>query len=599
MEMTRSLNDIKIGGTKIYANPAKYDRERKRIDGGVHTPQPTHPGFQREVHRSSGEPPNVHRSFKEVLIGTGCQPTKTINLRLSEIGEPNFFKKQALVGEARDMQTLCNAKTIFRVEEIHTMDVAYIGGLRLLLKFDSSKQAHMFLAQHKDTWFKVFKDLCLWEGQELPIERIATLKIHGIPLQLRTDQAFNQIGNSFGKLAWPSEFSWKDDIVAYGVRVIEDDNHWLPDFSSVNLDSQLESEDSSDDDIPSDEDSDDEQTMENEQPCASVNLQSPTKVGDNNDINEKSSSNGGVSDSKVEESVFNSKQDFVGPLSTGDGEAQLNSFDLNKSIRSEEFIYTPISRNRIPVKSTNFINSTARSIGSMNSRRMGNFWKVRSVISSQEREALRSEGVSETAHPGTQTSVTSNRSPTEVEAVNTMAVGEGIRFQLQNHEAEVAYNTPLEFPNARADRRLAWKPKNIKISIKQWRSRKSLEEEKEISTIKEKIDGLELVAELRDLIDEEKEQRLIWKKCIAESETRKIKYLRQKSRQKWASCGDENTRYFHAQELPELLQALNGQSTLPGPDKWAWVGSSSGAFSVGKNNDSFSHGLRLFHGSVG
>ncbi|KAI3726341.1 hypothetical protein L1987_66138 [Smallanthus sonchifolius] len=288
-------------------------------------------------------------------------------------------------------------------------------------------------------------------------------EIHGIPLQFRTDQAFNQIGNSFGKLAWPSEFSWKDDIVAYGVchvlvngirkidelirvtwedkcfevKVIEDDNHRLPDFSSVNLDSQSESEDISDDDIPSYEDSDDEQAMKNEQPCAPVNLQSPTKVGDNNDINEKSSSNGGVSDSKVEESVFNSKQvdthagntissktrfevgsqlgdpievdqvhnatsdssntldqDFVGPLSTGDGEAQLNSFDLNKSIRSEEFIYTPISRNRIPVKSTNFINSTASSIGSMNSRRMGNFWKVRSVISSHEREALRSEGVS-------------------------------------------------------------------------------------------------------------------------------------------------------------------------------------------------------------
>ncbi|KAI3796553.1 hypothetical protein L1987_39228 [Smallanthus sonchifolius] len=297
------------------------------------------------------------------------------------------------------------------------MDVAYIGGLRLLLKFDSSKQAHVFLAQHKDTWSKVFKDLCLWEGNELPIERIATLKIHGISLQFRTDQAFNQIGNSFRKLVWPSEFSWKDDIVAYGVchvlvngirkidelirvtwedkcfevRVIEDDNHSLPNFSSVNLDSQSESEDSSDDDIPSDEDSGDEQAMENEQPCAS---------------------------------------DFVRPLSTGDGEAQLNSFDLNKSIKSKEFIYMSISRNRIPVKSTNFINSTSRSIGSMNSRRMGNFWKVRSVISSQEREALRSEGVSETARSSTQTSVTSNRSPTEVEAVNTMAVCEGIGFQL-------------------------------------------------------------------------------------------------------------------------------------------------------------------------
>ncbi|KAI3726342.1 hypothetical protein L1987_66139 [Smallanthus sonchifolius] len=116
--------------------------------------------------------------------------------------------------------------------------------------------------------------------------------------------------------------------------------------------------------------------------------------------------------------------------------------------------------------------------------------------------------------------------------MNTMAVGEGIGFQLQNHEAEVAYNTPLEFPNARADHRLAWKLKNIKIAIKQWRSRKSPEEEKEISIIKEKIDGLELVAELRDLIDEEKEQRLNWKKCIAESEIRKIKDLRQKSRQK-------------------------------------------------------------------
>ncbi|KAI3786013.1 hypothetical protein L1987_45140 [Smallanthus sonchifolius] len=495
------------------------------------------------------------KSFKEALIGKGCQPTKTINLRLLEIGEPNFFKKQALFGEARDMQTLCNAKIIFRAEDIHTLDVAYIGGLRLMLKFDSSKQAHMFLAHHKDTWSKVFKDLCLSEGQELPIERIATLKIHGIPLQFRTDQAFNQIGKSFGKLAWPSKFSWKDDIVAYGedncfeVRVIEDDNHRLSDFSSVNPDSQSELEDRSDDDIPSDEDSGDEQAMENEQPPASVNLQSPTKVGDNNDINENSSSNGGSSVSKVEESVFNSKQvdahagdpipsktgieagpqmrdpievdqahnatsdssdtldqAFVGPLLTGDGEAQLNSFDLNKSIRSEEFIYTPISRNRKHVKSTNFINSTARSIGSMNSRRLDNFWKVRSVISSQEREALRSEGVSETSCPGTQTSITSNRSPTEVEAVNTMAVGEGIGFQLQNNEAEgirevvqVAYNTPLEFPNARADRRLAWKLKNIKVAIKQWRSRKSLKEEKEISTLKEKIDGLELEAELKDL----------------------------------------------------------------------------------------------------
>ncbi|KAF5786990.1 hypothetical protein HanRHA438_Chr10g0460341 [Helianthus annuus] len=77
--------------------------------------------------------------------------------------------------------------------------IHYIGGLTVLLNFRNTEEASVFLCKH-DEWKDWFGQLDMWQGQSLPYDRIAWLKVLGVPLNLVEEEVFRRIGQEFGNV---------------------------------------------------------------------------------------------------------------------------------------------------------------------------------------------------------------------------------------------------------------------------------------------------------------------------------------------------------------------------------------------------------------
>ncbi|MFS7913262.1 hypothetical protein Hanom_Chr02g00139771 [Helianthus anomalus] len=64
----------------------------------------------------------------------------------------------------------------------------------------------------------------MWEGQVLSFERIAWLKIHGIPIHLAENWVFDYVASQFFLVVHPSQLDAEDDdwlVVCVGILVGE------------------------------------------------------------------------------------------------------------------------------------------------------------------------------------------------------------------------------------------------------------------------------------------------------------------------------------------------------------------------------------------
>ncbi|XP_076938943.1 uncharacterized protein LOC143607350 [Bidens hawaiensis] len=94
------------------------------------------------------------------------------------------------------------------------------------------------------------------------------------------------------------------------------------------------------------------------------------------------------------------------------------------------------------------------------------------------------------------------------------------------------------------DLKLILKLKCVRDEIRKWWEEVKTKEMEEFSILKDEFEKLENMAEQRDLNEEENWVRLECVKGIKDMEFRKSLDLKQKSRIRWASMGDENTSFF-------------------------------------------------------
>ncbi|KAJ0535737.1 putative RNA-directed DNA polymerase [Helianthus annuus] len=158
-------------------------------------------------------PKNVSKevSYKEILTGDGGPPsssTKTLVLEERAALYPDHCVMRSVIGEAKDGKALGGVKLMLRIGGYEECPVSYIGGLKVMVVLRDKRSALEFINRKDELWGGVLSSAMLWEGQAMVVERVAWLKVIGMPLQLRDSKNYDKVGELFGRVIWGSDFSW-------------------------------------------------------------------------------------------------------------------------------------------------------------------------------------------------------------------------------------------------------------------------------------------------------------------------------------------------------------------------------------------------------
>ncbi|KAJ0639132.1 putative RNA recognition motif domain, nucleotide-binding alpha-beta plait domain superfamily [Helianthus annuus] len=268
-ELLKSLGGTKMGNFKLKINVARFAAEN--LGGHVNLPEMKKKDLG-AGQQAPGGTFNLRdsRSYREAVGASnyaagssfdlgGCREEVT-KLKEKSIVIPdrtgafNDLVGMALVGRTVDLETLVDFDKLLRIAKFSAANLQYLGGLSLLISFHDADSAKLFM-DAKDVWGPWFSRLDYWSGQSLSFERVAWLKLCGIPLHLLDPDVLGLVGESFGRLLHIPKLSkvdldlstvrvgvlvgfsgrikegvslkWKDRI--YRIWVEEDSDVWVPD----------------------------------------------------------------------------------------------------------------------------------------------------------------------------------------------------------------------------------------------------------------------------------------------------------------------------------------------------------------------------------
>lgn len=189
----RGLNKVVCRGRTLVANLAKHPRSTPKVTDK----NPNVSSFKPAPWKSMDS-----RSFSDVLMGKSVrQPSlHPMDITLSSIKEiSEWTDKSTLLGEAKDFDTLCNFPSLFALEGYDVVDCKYNGGMQVVIKFKSDRAAEIFKA-NKSIWMKWFTRVDLFCWKLTRFERIAWIKITGVPMLAWDESNFSSITGMNGKV---------------------------------------------------------------------------------------------------------------------------------------------------------------------------------------------------------------------------------------------------------------------------------------------------------------------------------------------------------------------------------------------------------------
>ncbi|KAJ0590055.1 hypothetical protein HanIR_Chr04g0193201 [Helianthus annuus] len=145
---------------------------------------------------------NKNVTFRDVVAGKrkNDEGEKVIQLGREETEITRAWKNRSVIAEVKDMKSLKMVDKTLEVIFPNTMELRYLGGLKFLITFGSQMEAEDFRISFKESWEEIFVNIREWKVGAERFERLAWIKIVGIPFMLWSKELCESIGKSFGRI---------------------------------------------------------------------------------------------------------------------------------------------------------------------------------------------------------------------------------------------------------------------------------------------------------------------------------------------------------------------------------------------------------------
>ncbi|KAL9992162.1 putative RNA-binding domain superfamily [Helianthus debilis subsp. tardiflorus] len=227
--MEKILSDIRLGDFKLSFNVARFTLEDGEIKNRGPESRKTgmvngEGGSIAGVKEFNGGSVAEGRSFRDVILGRQSETKEEKVIEINEDFQGSIRgDRKAVITRMKDFKALKKAEGVIRELMAGAGVVQYVGGMYLLVSFNSSEEVENFLALSKENG-EMFQTAEEWSGQTLPFERIAWLRIQGIPLHLLDRAVINLIGERFGLVVKGDIHDGGDSYLSYdyiGILVAE------------------------------------------------------------------------------------------------------------------------------------------------------------------------------------------------------------------------------------------------------------------------------------------------------------------------------------------------------------------------------------------
>ncbi|MFS7955929.1 hypothetical protein Hanom_Chr07g00648531 [Helianthus anomalus] len=203
-DLEGSMKNIKMRNHKLVVNVARFTAENK------------------EIQRQTG---NLYSHPQGGNIGNGGRGNKCKHL---SAGKYRDVLQGFSVGEGvADLKTLVKLDKLNKEANGPIIRLKYVGGLYMLLVFENKEELIKDYNLNFKVWFSWSE---VWKGQSLSFERVAWLKITGVPLHLMDNEVFDLVGRLFGKVVHASALNFEDKDLAFDlIGVLVDDGNPIRD----------------------------------------------------------------------------------------------------------------------------------------------------------------------------------------------------------------------------------------------------------------------------------------------------------------------------------------------------------------------------------
>ncbi|GJZ01628.1 RNA-directed DNA polymerase, eukaryota, nucleotide-binding alpha-beta plait domain protein, partial [Tanacetum coccineum] len=206
--LIENLRSIWIGSFHLFANMARFNRETMQ-NGSLKNntqnhKQSTNPGS------NSMNAENSSGSFASILKNRG--PDNPNNSSPALVLDDSCLKEcdfsNSLMCQVKDVTVIPNLNIILEEEGFQSTSISYLGGLWVLIKFDSVDALEKFrIHVGIGSWFSSIKQP---SNSFVSNERIVWISIEGLPTNAWTNNTFSKIAQKWGEL-----IVWEDSEEKY------------------------------------------------------------------------------------------------------------------------------------------------------------------------------------------------------------------------------------------------------------------------------------------------------------------------------------------------------------------------------------------------